>query len=138
MISNPVKTRKLSPLTRLLGAAFLCAQAVYGQSYMITDLGTPGGGGTYSESHGINQIGSVVGEWGNTFQDAFLYRDGTNGSITPSGIAYAVNDSDVVVGQAGVALTHAFLYSNGIPTDLGAYGGGTYSIAWALNNSGQI
>jgi probable HAF family extracellular repeat protein len=59
--------------------------------------------------------------------------------------AYAINNATAshpaqVVGEADTASRagHAFLYSGGVMTDLGTLSADTYSIATALNSSGQV
>ena len=124
-----------------------------GQTYTIKDLGTLPQ--YYSEAHGINASGAVVGEFEPTnsiYQHAFYYRGETNmdiGALGPNNlyaIAYAINDSNVIVGESSpfdpnVAI-RAFVYSNGVMTDLGTLGGttvqGGYSSAHGINRSGQI
>jgi probable HAF family extracellular repeat protein len=132
--------------TRFSSVAFLnliflglfTLQLTRAQSYVVIDLGTPGNSGSYSDPHGINQSGSVTGEWGGAFiQNAFLYQNGTNINIALNAVAYALNNSNVVVGEDGVSNTRAFLYTNGMVTNLGELGG-TYSIAWAINNPGLV
>jgi chitinase len=109
----------------------------FAQSYTVIDLGTPTTNTSdYSEAHGINSSGSVAGEWGDATQNAFLYQDGTNRTIVPDAVAYALNNSNVVVGEEG-AFIQAFVY-NGNFSHLGQLGTGEYSIAWAINNAGEI
>lgn len=125
----------------------------FGQAYTITDLGTVGG--FYSQSHGINGSGGVVGEFEPTnsfYQHAFYYHDGSTvdiGSIGPNNIyaiAYAINSSNVIVGESSpfdpnIAI-RAFIYSNGVMTDLGTLAGtniqGGYSSAHGINRLGQV
>jgi probable HAF family extracellular repeat protein len=65
--------------------------------------------------------------------------------ITDLGIqsdAAAINRFGQVAGSttfAGSQFAHAFLYNNGIKQDLGTLAGGMYSsVAYAINNSGQV
>src|ERR1043166_2809918 len=119
---------------------------VCAQSFNVLDVGTPTGTGIYSEAHGISALGAACGEWQSSTnavnQRAFLYSNGTNADLAPTQginlIAYSVNRSNHVVGEAGFAFTHAFLYTNGVITDLGTLGTGTYSVAWAINDFDQI
>ena len=114
----------------------MVAVAAAASSYVVTDLGTPSGPGTYSWPHAMNQAGWVAGEWGGAFtQNAFLYENGENSNVLLNAVAYGVNNTGVVVGKTGLAYTHGFSWSNGVSTDLGTLAG-TYSVAWAINNSG--
>ena len=117
------------------------------QAYSITDLGSPSW--YYSQAHGLNRSGNVVGEYEPTNPPApvkaFFYTNGLMTSLSGTGlssIAYGINDSNLIVGQFGAAFNdHAFVYSNGIMTDLGALGFNNvfgYSSARAINRSGQI
>lgn len=125
----------------------------FGQKYVITDLGTLPA--YYSEAHGINLSGAVVGEFEPTnsiYQHAFYYRDGANsdlGSLGPNNlyaIAYAINNSNVIVGESSPLdpnlSIRAFIYSNGVMSDLGTLAGtagqGGYSSAHAINRYGQV
>jgi probable HAF family extracellular repeat protein len=121
-------------------------------SYTVTDLGTLGG--TQSKAYGINNCGVVSGE--STISSApsspnhpFIWKDGqltdigtlssANGA---SGSAFAINAS---ASTAGISLNsqndlHAFFRSNtsGTMTDLGALGGGEFSVANDINDSNQV
>ena len=119
-----------------------------GQSYSITDLGSSSW--SYSEAHGVNGLGNVVGEYEDTnffYVSAFLYSKGSItdlGSLAgqPYAVAYAVNGTNQIVGESNAHLdTHAFLYENGKMSDLGTltpFGGSGYSSAHAINQSGVI
>jgi probable HAF family extracellular repeat protein len=119
------------------------------QSYIITDVGIPSD--WYSEAHGVNGAGSVVGEFEATnsfLVNAFWYRDATRTNLgflggTPYAIAHGINETNLIVGESNTGIdTHAFIYSNGVMSDLGTLGGsnftGGYSSAHAINRSGQI
>jgi probable HAF family extracellular repeat protein len=118
------------------------------QTYTITDLGNSDD--WYSETHGMNSSGGVVGEFEVTNSisvGAFWFHDGSRTDLghlagTPYAIAWAVNTTNQIVGESNMGFdTHAFLYTNGVMSDLGTLGGsftGGYSSAHAINGSGQI
>src|SRR5260370_23547440 len=110
---------------------FVCLEAslpaaAHGQTYTITDLGDLGG--YYSEAHGINSSGNVVGEFEPTnsfYQHAFYYHNGANEDIGGLGsnhiiyaIAYGINDSNSIVGEYSPTDPNvdiqAFVYTNGV------------------------
>ena len=119
-----------------------------GQTYTITDLGS--NNWYYSQGHGLNSLGNVVGEYQPTNPPAsvlgFYYSNGVMtdvghlGGVLPYSIARAINDTNVIVGEASAtASTHAFLYTNGTISDLDTKAGPTgYSSAYGVNRSGQI
>src|SRR6266446_5274185 len=123
------------------------------QAYTITDLGDLGG--SYSEAHGINGSGNVVGEFEPTnslYQHAFYFHNGASediGSLGPNNIyaiAYGINSSNLIVGESSPfdpnVEIQAFVYRNGVMTDLGTLSGtnraGGYSSAHGINKPGQI
>ncbi len=120
------------------------------QQYQITDLGALGG--SYSEGHGVNSSGGVVGDWdsgSSPFLRGFYYHDGANYDLPTLGgvygYAYGINDANQIVGEStvvgGFSDTHAFVYENGAISDLGTLGGsyhGGYSSAHGINWAGQI
>jgi probable HAF family extracellular repeat protein len=122
--------------------------ATIGQTYTITNLGSPSW--SYSEAHGINNVGNVVGEYEPTnffYVKALLNSNGVftdlgNLAGTPYAIAYAINETNQIVGESNSHLdTHAFLYENGRMSDLGTLtpsGGSGYSSAHAINRSGLV
>jgi probable HAF family extracellular repeat protein len=104
-----------------------------------------------SQGLAVNDSGQVTGWSENAAgrRHAFLY---SNGVMTDLGTlsdgteseGNAVNNagqvagvSNTLVGGTGDRVTHGFLYSNGVMTDLGTLGGAN-SIAWAINNNGQV
>jgi probable HAF family extracellular repeat protein len=108
----------------------------------MTDLGTLGG--LSSVGQDINERGDVVGYSNppDTFDlHAFLWRDGEMTDLGtlggPDSFATGVNDRGDVVGYSSTAAgeIHAFLWRDGTMTDLG---GGTTSLAYAVNNRGAI
>lgn len=60
--------------------------------------------------------------------------------VTAPAAANAVNNAGQVVGDAALdsLTTHAFVWQQGQLTDLGPFGAGTYSQAYAINDAGQI
>ena len=109
-------------------------------------------GGALSFGSGTNNSGQVVGYSyvgpiaAGEFH-AFLYSGGNmqdigvlQGSTYNMSFATGINDNGEVVGgsYAPDGRQHAFLYAGGSIQDLGAPPGDTSSIAWAINNSGQI
>ena len=121
---------------QVVGNAYTAGDAaehafLYGNGVM-QDLGTLGGNS--SAALAINASGQVVGS---TDNGAFLYTNGTMtniGNFIPSGI----NDGGQVAGSAFAGGgPHACIYNNGTLQDLGALGG-TFSLANAINDSGQV
>ena len=116
------------------------APVAQAQSYTLTDLGTLGG--TSSLGTSVNNSGQVAGysDPGTGHDSAFL--SGPNGGPLKSLGTYSdgegVNASGQVTG--GNAVRHAFLSSpNGGPLqDLGTLPGGTNSVGYAVNDSGQV
>lgn len=112
---------------------------------VMTDLGTLGFPTAQSEAWDINNHGVVVGNVGTGDPNkAFIWENGIQTEIGPPQVlksAYGINDAKQVVGQfivpAGGGDRHAFLWQNGTMTDLGTLGG-TYSIAWDINENGQV
>ena len=117
----------------------------HAQRYLVTDLGTLGGGS--STGYAINANGQVTGVavTANGRLHAFLYTSGngmielgTLGGGTSKG--YGINASGQVTGEvvtAGSAF-HAFLYTSGDGMiDLGTLGGGE-SKGNGINASGQV
>jgi probable HAF family extracellular repeat protein len=84
-----------------------------------------------SQAYGINDSGAVVG------------MQGTHGALwTSAGMtdlganvsAMAINDSGQIAGGNG----HAILIGAGGTQDLGTLGGGSWSAAYGLNNTGEV
>ena len=147
-----------------LSCALLAPGPATAQTYTVTDLGTfPGG--NYSTALGINRSGQITGWSGTSTVDiggipgsAFLYRDGklvdlalsfANGSI---GTAIAGDNRKGVhpedeekrkvrvagYGNDAQSVTRAFLYQDHFLQILGFLPGGTTSIAFAVNGSGEV
>jgi probable HAF family extracellular repeat protein len=133
-------------MKRLICLALLLCLAVSVQAevqYTITDLGTLGG--SYSEAHGINDSGQVVGysSIGNHYH-AFLYNGTTMNDLGTLGgtssRAFAINNSGQVTGYGYTdeSLHHAFLYDGTTMNDLGTIGSRYHSYAYGINDSGQV
>lgn len=110
---------------------------------MVTDLGTLGGPSTATD---VNDAGVVVGFSTNasSLTRPFIWRAGTIIEIatpgTPSSVdmAWGINQANQVVGRMGVSRSyaHAFTWSAGTITDLDS--GGNTSIAWGINETGDV
>lgn len=139
-----VCTAALIPAVLAAGSPAAASTAA-GHRYRLIDLGTLGG--KVSEAFGLNQRGDAVGS--SSTRDgqthAFLWR---NGKMTDLGTlggnssaATAVNSRDQVVGVsdlAGNTVEHAFLWQRGKMTDLGTLPGDRSSLAFAINDRGQV
>jgi probable HAF family extracellular repeat protein len=147
-----------------LACALFAEQPATAQTYNVTDLGTIPGG-NFSTALGINQSGQITG-WSGTSEvdiggipgSAFLYRDGKIEDIGPSfakgsiGTAIAGDDKKglpaddeqkrkvriVGYGNNAQGETYAFLYQDHFSQILGLLPGGTTSIAYAVNDSGEV
>jgi probable HAF family extracellular repeat protein len=115
------------------------------QAGLMTDLGTLGGPQSLATS--INASGQLVGGADTTagVSHGFLWQNGAMTDLGtlggPQSGAYSVNDAGQVVGDASTAsgADHTFLWQRGVGMiDLGTLPGGTYSIARAINGSGQV
>jgi probable HAF family extracellular repeat protein len=130
---------------------------LYSKGHML-DLGTLPSG-TQSEGFAVNSSGQVTG-WAevqdapNFFsQHAFLYSDGKmqdlgalpGGSSSfgvgiNDGLSRGRNNEIQVTGYSNTAsgFYHAFLYTDGKMEDLGTLPGGSSSIGYAVNQSGEV
>jgi probable HAF family extracellular repeat protein len=105
-------------------------------------------GGVHSNATGINDAGQIIGQTVFKIRPyvreplALLYSNGTLTVVAPGdqSFAEAINQSGQVVGlyvdQSGHGM--AFLYSNGTSKALGTLPGNTDSLAWGINDKGQI
>ncbi len=143
------------PLPLPLRLLALCVVAAgfeataFGQFYTAADLGYPYD--SYSESHGLNDAGNVVGEYeiiNFPTVNGFIYTNGVRTDLgflygSPYAVASGINATNEVVGESNAGgNTHAFKWVNGTMSDLGTLWGtnqfGTYSSAHAVNRSGQV
>lgn len=123
----------------------------------MVDLGTLDNG-DYSVAEGINELGQIIGISttipGDPYEDpAVAYSahvvlwttEGGMIDLWTIGESYSepldINNAGQVVGWSSTASgdSHAFLWtSEGGMIDLGTLDNGTYSIAWAINDLGQV
>jgi probable HAF family extracellular repeat protein len=121
----------------------------------LQDLGTlPGFIRPFSQAYAINDNGQIAGRSGQAGSNRapthpFLYDKGTMTDLGSFGgveaAAFGINDRGQVVGASdlpappGSDISHAFLYADGVLTDLNPLlGGSTESVAYDINNLGQI
>jgi probable HAF family extracellular repeat protein len=100
------------------------ATSAAAQSYLVIDLGTPGLTGSYSDPHGINRYGDVVGEWEPTNspnQRAFLYAN----ALTSGGDAHAFLYNGSTLLDLNTVLSSPTVCTNLISAD-------------GINDAGQI
>ena len=111
-------------------------------TYTVIDLGTAG---FTSKAFGINNCGSVAGEYAakpafwKTQGGAMVRTDiGTLGGA--DGTAYGLNSFGFVVGgtRASFGGQRAFLWHDGVLTDLGSLYGGVTTEAYSINDSAEV
>ena len=125
----------------LFTAAF--ASEATAQSYVVTDLGTLGGSGSFG--FGVNDSGQVVGNSnvnGASDYKAFSFSNAVLSNLGSLGVggnseAFGVNNSGVVVGDSFTqgTIARAFAYKGGAMNDLGTLGGNR-SYAQSINSAG--
>jgi probable HAF family extracellular repeat protein len=107
--------------------------------YRFSDLGTLGG--SLSAANDLNNLGEVVGysTVRSGEQHAVLWQ-GRGPTFVVSdlgpGHAQGINDRTVVVGQRGLA--HATAWIGGTAIDLGTFPDSLSSVAFAVNQGGQV
>ncbi|WP_414652315.1 PEP-CTERM sorting domain-containing protein [Ideonella sp.] len=111
----------------------------------MADLGTLGG--TNSNGAGINNSGQVTGysqTTGDGTSHAFLYSERVMTDLGSLGgdfsLGWGINNAGEVAGYSltSNAVDHAFLYSRGLMNDLGTLSGGAGSVAFGINDVGQV
>jgi probable HAF family extracellular repeat protein len=136
---------KAFSLKQSIVAALLCATAapVLGvQTYLITDLGSLGGGSaTASAINDSNQVAGTSTLASGGF-DAFLYSGGVMhdlGDLGGDSSGLAVNNIGHVAGYVtGTSIYHPFLFRNGTLTDLGIPAGFNTGSASGVNDFDQV
>ncbi|TLZ57279.1 MAG: hypothetical protein E6K15_03575 [Methanobacteriota archaeon] len=88
-------------------------------------------GNVYSIAFGINNHGQLVGL---SDSHAFLWQNDTMTDLG-GGWANGINNLGQAVGGSG---TRAVLWEDGAVTDLGTLPGDDYSVAYAINDAGQV
>jgi probable HAF family extracellular repeat protein len=97
----------------------------------LTDLGTLGAPGSFSQGRAVNRAGDIAG---GSAGEAFLVHNGKMTDLGP-GTATGINDFGEIAG--GTSCCHAFVISGRTRTtlpDLSSYGGGLSSASGISNN----
>jgi probable HAF family extracellular repeat protein len=103
-------------------------------------------GGSSSWAYGVNAAGQIVGKSDTSagYAHAVLWTGGAiqdlgalNSGFGSGSIAYGINSAGHVVGTSTPG-SKAFLWTNGVMQDLGTLGGSFGSVAYDVNDSGQI
>jgi probable HAF family extracellular repeat protein len=120
--------------------------------YVVTDLGTLGG--TSTSALAINNAGQVAGNSSLADGSGRAYRTAPNATINPatdviptlpggtfSSVNFnAINSSGQVAGYGNVSGgLHGFRFdTDGTLNDLATLGGNNFTIAWGINDAGQV
>lgn len=112
----------------------------YGYMHAFSSSSSLGSNATEAEASGINNTGQVSGTQffdGDAY--ATVWNDGVATAIGGAGsFALAINNSGEVAGMlVNNGHGNAFVSENGTIIDLGAFNGGSWSSAYALNDQGQ-
>jgi probable HAF family extracellular repeat protein len=128
-------------LWALAAPALLACPLPVSADYLLTDLGSLGGG--FTTATALNDSGQVVGysSTAQMYTHSFLYSGGVMkdlGTLGGSFYSYAngINSAGQVVGNSG-GDPNAFLYAGGVMKDLGTLGF-NWSDAAGVNASGQV
>ncbi|MFC3711307.1 PEP-CTERM sorting domain-containing protein [Sphingoaurantiacus capsulatus] len=149
-----MRSLKLLAAAAGLAAAHTAATpALAAPTYTLTDIGDLPGGANNSQAYGINNLGQVVGSSnGTNGQVGFVWTNGVMTALPnlPGGNNYnsaarSINDSGQIVGTgvglgaSGQAVNRGVIWQNGVATSMGDLpGGNDYSLAYGINNSGQV
>jgi probable HAF family extracellular repeat protein len=118
------------------------------ETYTVTNIGAALGGNS-SAALALNNLGDVVGTYGDNFSvpyKAFIFSNGVATPIAPHNhfsIAYGINDARQVTGsfqEVPSPEVYAFLYQNGVFTSLGTFNNnpGGQSVGYGINQQGTI
>lgn len=107
-------------------------------------------GGNFSRAAATNDLGQVVGEWGDYVDadpptQAFIWEDGIMTNLGPDFPAIKsrvgdINNSSQITGQSGADFNFAtaFIWEDGNVLDLGPVPGGSASVGRAINDRGDV